>query len=219
MGRGGRGAGRGRDFDRHSGSDRSGVRSNDKREGAGSNNWGSTKEHIQEEEAVVTDDKKDDAVDEGIGASGEESANEAKADDEPQEMTLAEYKALEKARTRSSGRTPTCSRMRRRKWLRRKRGRLRRRVLMRSLKKKWRQLLRQHAPRLFWTLISSSRTRQCVAEEEVVVDVVWEAVVDVAAAEEWEATSVATRARGLASNRLPSLMMLRPSHLLSRVCD
>lgn len=36
---------------------RSGVRSNDKREGAGSNNWGSTKEHIQEEEAVVTDDK------------------------------------------------------------------------------------------------------------------------------------------------------------------
>jgi len=74
------------------------VRSNDKREGAGSNNWGSTKEHIQEEEAVVTDDKKDDAVDEGIGASGEESANEAKADDEPQEMTLAEYKALQKAK-------------------------------------------------------------------------------------------------------------------------
>ena len=142
------------------------MRSNDKREGAGSNNWGSTKEHIQEEEAVVTDDKvsclfysyfavsiilffvvnictmngrsrslwnnfsdylvlayvcatdklhsfhaeinlmliwsilyqKDDAVDEGIGASGEESANEAKADDEPQEMTLAEYKALQKAK-------------------------------------------------------------------------------------------------------------------------
>merc|ERR1719154_944839 len=121
-------------------------------------------------------------------------------------------------RTPHQNPTPTCSRMRRRKWLRRKRGRLRRRVLMRSLKKKWRQLLRRRAPRLFWTLTSSSRTRQCVAEEEVVVDVVWEAVVDVAA-EEWEATSVATRARGLASNRLPSLMMLRPSHLLSRVCD
>merc|ERR1712002_1088270 len=44
-------------------------------------------------------EKKDDTIDEGIGGSGEESANEAsKEADEPQEMTLSEYKALQKAK-------------------------------------------------------------------------------------------------------------------------
>jgi len=97
MGRG-RGSGRGRDFERHSGSDRSGVRSSDKRDGAGSFNWGSTQDQIEEAEATITGEKKDD-IDEGIGGSGEESANEAtKEADEPQEMTLSEYKALQKAK-------------------------------------------------------------------------------------------------------------------------
>jgi len=98
MGRGRGGSGRGRDYDRHSGNDRSGVRSNDKREGAGSFNWGSNQDAIEVAEATITEEKKED-IDEGIGGSGEESANEAtKEADEPQEMTLSEYKALQKAK-------------------------------------------------------------------------------------------------------------------------
>lgn len=99
-GRGGRGRGsfRGRDFDRHSGSDRSGMRSNDKRDGAGAYNWGSTQDQIEDAEAVITEEKKED-IDEGIGGSGEESGNEAsKEPEEPKEMTLSEYKALMKAK-------------------------------------------------------------------------------------------------------------------------
>jgi len=104
MGRGGRGgmAGRGgrRDFDRHSGSQRSGVRPTDKRDGGGAYNWGSNKEIIEDEEKVTAEDKeKADTADEGIGQSGgEESANEAKEPEEPEEMTLAEYKAMMKAK-------------------------------------------------------------------------------------------------------------------------
>lgn len=51
MGRGGRGRGGPggkREFDRHSGSERSGVKSTDKREGGGAYNWGSAKDQIDE---------------------------------------------------------------------------------------------------------------------------------------------------------------------------
>lgn len=97
FGRGGRGGGRGRDFDRQSGSDRTGVRSTEKREGGGAYNWGSVKESIDDETAVTgTDEKGADTADEGIGGSGDESANEAKEPEEPKELTLAEYKALQK---------------------------------------------------------------------------------------------------------------------------
>jgi len=104
MGRGGRGGmgGRGgrRDFDRHSGSQRSGVRPTDKREGNGPHNWGSNKEMIEDEEKLNGEEKeKADTTDEGLGQSGgEDSANEAKEPDEPEEMTLAEYKAMMKAK-------------------------------------------------------------------------------------------------------------------------
>ena len=55
-GRGGRGGGRGRggfdrfgkrEFERHSGSDKSGVKPVDKREGSGSHNWGNFKDDIE----------------------------------------------------------------------------------------------------------------------------------------------------------------------------
>jgi hypothetical protein len=50
MGRGGRGRGGGgkREFDRHSGSERSGVKPVEKRDGSGSYNWGSAKDQIDE---------------------------------------------------------------------------------------------------------------------------------------------------------------------------
>jgi len=101
MGRGGpRGGPRGgrREFDRHSGSDRSGVRPTDKREGGGSYNWGSNKDQIEEEKEAIDEREKADTTDEGIGQSGEESAAENKEAEEPQEMTLSEYKALQKAK-------------------------------------------------------------------------------------------------------------------------
>lgn len=99
MGRGGRG-GRGgrREFDRHSGSDRSGVRPTDKREGSGSYNWGSNKDHVEDEKEAIDEKDKADTTDEGLGQSGEESAPETKEAEEPQEMTLSEYKALQKAK-------------------------------------------------------------------------------------------------------------------------
>jgi len=101
MGRGGRGmgrGGRGREFDRHSGSDRSGVRATDKRDGGGNYNWGSNKDQIEEEKEAIEETEKADTTDEGLGQSGEDSATENKEPEEPQEMTLSEYKALLKAK-------------------------------------------------------------------------------------------------------------------------
>ena len=58
-GRGGRG-GRGgkREFDRQSGSDKSGVKAQEKREGSGAHNWGTVKDEIEGQmEAPVTTDE------------------------------------------------------------------------------------------------------------------------------------------------------------------
>merc|ERR1711973_767189 len=74
-----------------SGSDRTGVRAVDKRDGGGAYNWGSMKDQIEEE--TVVPEEKADTADEGIGVSGDESGPENKEPEEPVELTLAEYRA------------------------------------------------------------------------------------------------------------------------------
>merc|ERR1712127_107203 len=105
--RGARGAPRGRgdnrgkrDFDRQSGSDKSGVKPVEKREGSGPHNWGSVQDEIegQMEPAAVAEE-----VVEGEAAApaevaetkeGEEAAPVAPEEQEPQELTLDEWRAL-----------------------------------------------------------------------------------------------------------------------------
>lgn len=102
--RGGRGrgamGGRGgkRDFDRQSGSDKSGVKPIEKREGSGPHNWGSVQDEIegQLEPAVVeeaVEGEAEAAPAEGVEAKeGEET--QAPEDEEAKELTLDEWRAL-----------------------------------------------------------------------------------------------------------------------------
>jgi len=110
MGRGrGRGRGAGpdgrekREFDRRSGSVTSGVKSVDKRDGSGSYNWGSDKELVEENmnvNAEVSDhdtsaENAEKVAEDGVApAEGEEAKTEEEA---AREMTLDEYKAMQKA--------------------------------------------------------------------------------------------------------------------------
>jgi len=113
-GRGGMGRGRGRgrgagpdgrgkrEFDRQSGMVTSGVKAVDKRDGSGSYNWGSDKELVEENlNAEVSDHdtsaenaEKVSEVEEGTPAEGEETKTE---EETAREMTLDEYKAMQKA--------------------------------------------------------------------------------------------------------------------------
>nr|4V6W_Ah Chain Ah, Vig2, isoform B [Drosophila melanogaster] len=82
-----------REFDRQSGSDRTGVKSIDKREGGGAHNWGSPKQDIEDLKTTGETSPQ---------AEKEDSANEQSADpavaaekEEPKEMTLDEWKAIQ----------------------------------------------------------------------------------------------------------------------------
>lgn len=110
--RGGRGRGRGRggmqdqrgkrDFDRQSGSDKSGVKPIEKREGSGPHNWGSVQDEIEGQlEPAVNEEVVDQGEVEAAPAAdvvevkeGEETAPVAPEDEEPKELTLDEYRAL-----------------------------------------------------------------------------------------------------------------------------
>ncbi|KAI5641708.1 hyaluronan / mRNA binding family domain-containing protein [Phthorimaea operculella] len=92
-----------REFDRRSGSDKTGVKPVDKREGGGPHNWGTIKDDIDElnktgSEGEVAEEKAADAG-AGTGAGGDAPPPEAgaPAEDEPRELTLDEYKALRNA--------------------------------------------------------------------------------------------------------------------------
>ncbi|EDW83963.1 uncharacterized protein Dwil_GK13399 [Drosophila willistoni] len=81
-----------REFDRQSGSDKTGIKAVDKREGGGAHNWGSAKQDIEDiktgESAPVVD--KDDSANEQSG----EPANNTLEEEEAKQMTLDEWKAL-----------------------------------------------------------------------------------------------------------------------------
>jgi len=122
MGRGMRG-GRGgydnrgkREFDRQSGSDKTGVKAVDKRDGGGAHNWGSHRDDIEELDSSVTEnqewtpEKPDDATTiepaaelkegEADPAPAETGEDATPAEEEPQELTLDEWKALQKSRAK-----------------------------------------------------------------------------------------------------------------------
>ena len=96
-----------REFDRRSGSDKTGVKPVDKREGAGPHNWGTIKDDLDElnktgSEGDAAEEKPADAAAAGVGAgAGDAAPPDAErappAEDEPRELTLDEYKALRNA--------------------------------------------------------------------------------------------------------------------------
>jgi len=125
MGRGlgrGRGMGRGsydnrgkREFDRQSGSDKTGVKAVDKRDGGGAHNWGSHRDDIEEMNSSATEnpdwsqDKPEDTSAEAVSepkegealpAAAETGEEAVPAEEEPQELTLDEWKALQKSRSK-----------------------------------------------------------------------------------------------------------------------
>ncbi|XP_077412996.1 SERPINE1 mRNA-binding protein 1-like [Vanacampus margaritifer] len=111
-GRGGRGRGMGRgegfdsrgkrDFDRHSGTDKSNQKSEEKRSGSGSHNWGHAKEEASEAEltpaAETTPEGEEHAP---AGSENKENEAEEVKPESPREMTLDEWKAMQdKERTK-----------------------------------------------------------------------------------------------------------------------
>nr|XP_020507429.1 plasminogen activator inhibitor 1 RNA-binding protein-like isoform X1 [Labrus bergylta] len=111
-GRGGRGRGMGRgdgfdsrgkrDFDRHSGNDKSNQKSEEKRAGGGSNNWGTVKEEVSEAEQTAAAETTPEG-EENAPASSENKENEVEEvkNEGPKEMTLDEWKAMQdKERTK-----------------------------------------------------------------------------------------------------------------------
>jgi len=89
-----------REFDRQSGSDKTGVKSVDKRDGAGAHNWGSVKQEIEEINKSSTDaetsltDKED--------LPNEQSTEQVAVpeEEETKEMTLDEWKAMTQQRSK-----------------------------------------------------------------------------------------------------------------------
>ncbi|KAM8703693.1 hypothetical protein ACLKA7_008338 [Drosophila subpalustris] len=87
-----------REFDRQSGSDKTGIKSVDKRDGAGAHNWGSAKQDIEDlkDGAPAPTTDKDDSANEQTGG---DTTNNVEEDDSKQ-MTLDEWKALKDQRAK-----------------------------------------------------------------------------------------------------------------------
>ncbi|EDV93884.1 plasminogen activator inhibitor 1 RNA-binding protein [Drosophila grimshawi] len=89
-----------REFDRQSGSDKTGIKPIDKRDGAGAHNWGSAKQDIEDHKAegatVPGTDKEESANNEQSG----EATNNLVEDEEAKQMTLDEWKALKDQRAK-----------------------------------------------------------------------------------------------------------------------
>lgn len=120
-GRGGRGGrGRGgfdrfgkRDFDRHSGSDKTGIKATEKREGAGAHNWGTMKDEMEDQLNTTTTNPTEGNPEwsgpaedvENQQPEASEPAEEAaptQEEQEPSEMTLDEWKALQSKEKQAS---------------------------------------------------------------------------------------------------------------------
>ncbi|XP_076600542.1 SERPINE1 mRNA-binding protein 1 isoform X2 [Chaetodon auriga] len=111
-GRGGRGRGMGRgdgfdsrgkrDFDRHSGSDKSNLKSEEKRSGTGSNNWGNVKDEVSEAEQTAAPETTPEGEENApAGSENKENEVEEVKNEGPKEMTLDEWKAMQdKERTK-----------------------------------------------------------------------------------------------------------------------
>ncbi|XP_067622030.1 SERPINE1 mRNA-binding protein 1 [Eurosta solidaginis] len=86
-----------REFDRQSGSDKTGVKAVDKRDGAGAHNWGSVKEAIDD---VNKSDVEAGNVTDKAEESGNEQADQTLAEEETKELTLDEWKAQKQQRAK-----------------------------------------------------------------------------------------------------------------------
>uniref|UniRef100_A0A8C9VXZ0 SERPINE1 mRNA binding protein 1 n=1 Tax=Scleropages formosus TaxID=113540 RepID=A0A8C9VXZ0_SCLFO len=106
-GRGGRGRGRGmgrgdgfdsrgkREFDRHSGSDKS-LKSEEKRGGSGSHNWGTVKDELTElDQSNATEETHEGEEPAPADSENKENEVEEVKDEGPKEMTLDEWKAMQ----------------------------------------------------------------------------------------------------------------------------
>ncbi|XP_035489202.1 plasminogen activator inhibitor 1 RNA-binding protein isoform X2 [Scophthalmus maximus] len=112
-GRGGRGRGMGRggdgfdsrgkrDFERHSSSDKSNQKNEEKRSGTGPHNWGNVKEEVSEAEPTAAPETTPEG-EENAPADSENKENEVEEvkNEGPKEMTLDEWKAMQdKERTK-----------------------------------------------------------------------------------------------------------------------
>lgn len=84
-----------REFDRQSGSEKTGVKAIDKREGGGAHNWGTHKQDIEDLNKTNSEEEtKEEGTAEGNGNKDEaELAQQSPAEEETKEITLDEWKA------------------------------------------------------------------------------------------------------------------------------
>ena len=106
-GRGGRGRGVGRtdgfdsrgkrEFDRHSGSDRSSLKGEEKRGGSGSHNWGTVKDELNELDQSNVTEENPEGEEHPPADSENKRENEVEEvkEEGPKEMTLDEWKAMQ----------------------------------------------------------------------------------------------------------------------------
>ncbi|KAL4635032.1 plasminogen activator inhibitor 1 RNA-binding protein-like isoform X1 [Arapaima gigas] len=105
-GRGGRGRGVGRsdgfdsrgkrEFDRHSGSDRSSLKAEEKRGGSGSHNWGTVKDELSDlDQSAITEETHEGEDHPPADSENKENEAEEVKDEESKEMTLDEWKAMQ----------------------------------------------------------------------------------------------------------------------------
>ncbi|XP_006634919.1 SERPINE1 mRNA-binding protein 1 isoform X6 [Lepisosteus oculatus] len=105
-GRGGRGRGMGRsdgfdsrgkrEFDRHSGSDRSSLKPEEKRGGSGSHNWGTVKDELSElDQSNVTEETPEGEEHPVADSENKENEVEEVKEEGPKQMTLDEWKAMQ----------------------------------------------------------------------------------------------------------------------------
>ncbi|KAJ8390431.1 hypothetical protein AAFF_G00103660 [Aldrovandia affinis] len=109
-GRGGRGGSRGRgmgrsdgfdsrgkrEFDRHSGSDKSSLKPEEKRGGSGSHNWGTVKDEMSElDQSNVTEETPEGEEHPPADSENKENEVEEVKEEGPKEMTLDEWKAVQ----------------------------------------------------------------------------------------------------------------------------
>ena len=99
-GGGGRGGNRRREYDRHSGSNTTGVKAEDKRGGSGSYNWGTTQDDVEAQTAEPTETLERSGDEQGLAGatdaptSGDE-APAADVEETVKELTLEEYRKIE----------------------------------------------------------------------------------------------------------------------------
>lgn len=85
-----------REFDRHSGSDRSGLKHEDKRGGSGSHNWGTVKDELTDlDQSNVTEETPEGEEHPVADTENKENEVEEVKEEGPKEMTLDEWKAIQ----------------------------------------------------------------------------------------------------------------------------